>query len=744
MMPNQGAFNPTAYQAMMMGQPPPPGFGAPIVPFAFNVPPPIPPGQAPVIPPSSLQPNTSGQGAWAEFKSPDGRIYYYNHVTKQSSWDKPDELKSQAEKLLANCPWKEYKTEDGRIYYHNVVTKQSSWTVPPEIEEIKTQIKNEEAAKELKREESSQESIQTTPNLPSTTPQQPETPISAPSSSPKEPPNNVNNGNNNSQDISGQTPKSEESSEGKIESPKESILPQSVPVETKDLVDIFKDLLREKNVPSNASWEYALKLIGNDVRFERFRSHPERKQFFNAYKVQKAKDEKEEQRIKAKRAKENLEKFLQTNDKMNSNTKYRQALELFRDLDVWKVVQDADRREIFEDAIVFRAKREKEEAKQLRKRNMRVLSDILDSMTQITYKTTWQEAQQLLLDNPIFAEDADLLGMDKEDALIVFERHIRQLESEEDEEKTREKKRQIRQQRKNREAFIEFLDELHVNGKLTSMSKWVNLYHEISADPRFTAMLSQALYGSTPLDLFKFYVEHLKIRYEEEKQIIKEMMKNQNFQVSLDTTYIDFITLLNNDPRSNKLDIGNVKTVYEKLMEKEREKEKERIKEETKLRRKMEAAFLACLSKLDPPMDENSTWDHIRKLICHEEAFKEIPTENERISLFKSCIRTLEESCSHHHSKSKKSTKKTDKTSKKIKKRRVSSSSSSSSEDQLEQHHHRSHSHTRHRKKRSKSGSRTRSSKSKSTDSFSDSSSDSERKQIKLKPKYSSVNFNLI
>lgn len=43
--------------------------------------------------------------------------------------------------------------------------------------------------------------------------------------------------------------------------------------------------------------------------------------------------------------------------------------------------------------------------------------------------------------------------MDKEDALIVFEDHIRELEKEEEEEKEREKKRIKRQQRKNRDNF---------------------------------------------------------------------------------------------------------------------------------------------------------------------------------------------------------------------------------------------------------------------------------------------------
>lgn len=44
--------------------------------------------------------------------------------------------------------------------------------------------------------------------------------------------------------------------------------------------------------------------------------------------------------------------------------------------------------------------------------------------------------------------------MDKEDALICFEEHIRMLEQENDDEKEREKRRQKRTQRKNRESFL--------------------------------------------------------------------------------------------------------------------------------------------------------------------------------------------------------------------------------------------------------------------------------------------------
>lgn len=74
----------------------------------------------------------------------------------------------------------------------------------------------------------------------------------------------------------------------------------------------------------------------------------------------------------------------------------------------------------------------------------------------------------------------DLQNLDKEDALVCFEEHICMLEQEHDEDKERERRRQKREQRKNREAFIVLLDELHEQKLLTSMSLWKDLYHIIN------------------------------------------------------------------------------------------------------------------------------------------------------------------------------------------------------------------------------------------------------------------------
>ena len=47
-----------------------------------------------------------------------------------------------------------------------------------------------------------------------------------------------------------------------------------------------------QKVPSNSSWDQAMKLIVNDPRYAALRHLNEKKQAFNAYKTQRAKEEK--------------------------------------------------------------------------------------------------------------------------------------------------------------------------------------------------------------------------------------------------------------------------------------------------------------------------------------------------------------------------------------------------------------------------------------------------------------------
>lgn len=51
-------------------------------------------------------------------------------------------------------------------------------------------------------------------------------------------------------------------------------------------------LVFSQGVPSDATWDKAVRMIQNDARYEAFNKLNEKKQAFNAYKVQRAKEEK--------------------------------------------------------------------------------------------------------------------------------------------------------------------------------------------------------------------------------------------------------------------------------------------------------------------------------------------------------------------------------------------------------------------------------------------------------------------
>jgi pre-mRNA-processing factor 40 len=422
--------------------------------------------------------------------------------------------------MIASCHWKEY-TDGGKVYFHNTETKESVWTIPKELQDLKDRMdadKNKkddrggEAAaptgggivvveKKTEDEKSALEAAMaaTLASL------EPPTPQRAPSMPPEAPTRG-----------------------SKVDN-------KMVFKDKKEAMEALKDLLREKNVPSTANWEAAVKAIGKDSRYEYLSKLNEKKQAFNAYKIQRQKEEREEQRMRQKKAKEDFEDFLLNKAKMASTIKYYWLEDRFAELPVWKAVPEVERREIYVDCQHNLAKKEKEDAKTLTKRNTKRLGEILDRMTGIKNTSTWEQAQQMILENPAFADDDELLHMEKEDALVVFEDHIRELETEEENEREKVKKQVRRAQRKNRDAIVELLDELHENGKLTSMSLWVELYPMISGDVRFAVMLGQP--GSTPLDLFKFYVDDLKSRFHQEKKVIKEILKEKTYELATATSF---------------------------------------------------------------------------------------------------------------------------------------------------------------------------------------------------------------
>ena len=184
----------------------------------------------------------------------------------------------------------------------------------------------------------------------------------------------------------------------------------------------------------------------------------------------------------------------------------------------------------------------------------------------LSHKTLWKEAQDLLLEEPLFNEDTNLQNMDKEDALgtllcpgfilnhflVCFEQVIKDLEIEYDEERDRKRVLERRMYRKNRERFIGLLDQMKSQGHIHSLAIFSDLYPRFITDKRFTEMLGQP--GSTPLDLFKFYVKDLRDKLPAEKKMVKAALKSKNITILPETDFDNFTN-----------DIADIKVRYSNL-----------------------------------------------------------------------------------------------------------------------------------------------------------------------------------
>ncbi|PAV65187.1 hypothetical protein WR25_14516 [Diploscapter pachys] len=666
----------------------------------------VPPGMANTEDATDSSRSTMIDAQWCEARTADGRVYYYHKLTRETSWTKPDGAKTPQERASStpssSTIWKRFTSPEGRSYYYNMVTKVTTWEKPEgfvepgesggenkgqqseegqksnnplaQIQAAQAQAAAQNPASASSHNAAAQKASAIQLHIPSTLSSVGVIPQSAsilpsgmfqkfaPTSTKEEP-----KGESEIEKAMKATLASLTANSSASSSRAEELLAGSEADLKRRQGERFRELLRDKyndsKISANCNWEQAVKFIQHDPRFRIIQKISEKKQLFNQWKIQKQKEERDEKRLSAKRAKEQLEKFLQTHTKVKETLKYSKACDLFSREPIWTAVPSEDRHDIFKDVIEFVTKRDKEKKKEVRQRNISALAAILHSMEKISYKTTWAQAQRLLIENPQFADDTTLQSMDKEDALIVFEEHIKQLEKDHEEEKENEDNRIKRQERKVREAFQQFLVEMHKKGELTSMSLWSSLYPIISTDYRFDAMLTQT--GSTPLDLFKFYVEELKDQYGEDRKIIKEILAQQDKIVKADTQYEEFFGWVTNDQKGAAVDQGNMKFVFNSLIEKAENKKNEVEREESRKKRRLEGEFRNLLRLIQPPVDANTEWQTIRPKLEKEKAYLVLEDDEARERCFEEYKVALAESCGHHHSSSKKKKKEKKKKSRK-------------------------------------------------------------------------------
>ncbi|CAG8453577.1 7909_t:CDS:10 [Acaulospora morrowiae] len=566
-----------------------PGYQAPstLTPRSMQI---FPPGQTPPLPSTTTR-------VWTEHTSPDGRTYYHNVVTKESIWDKPDELKTPEEKALGSCPWKEFTSEGGRKYYYNSVTQVSKWEMPAEYKEFLEKLEKDQKNKESTSQTAvspSQQDFERARQLsipavspvnvtPISTPVRPHVPI-----------------------LHTQQP----------EQPK-------IEFETKEeAVAAFRQLLKDSGVKPDWSWEQTMRAIISNPMYRAIKTLTERKQAFHDYVDEMRKKEEEEKKAKIIKVRQDFISLLESHPEVNSSTRYRKVCEVLGEEPAFLAVEDERlREEIFSEYIYDLRKQEKEIQRAVRKENMEKFSHLLKSLLSITESTRWTDAQSVYTNAPEYQQDKKLQEMDMLDFLAVYEEHIRSLERETAEKKKKEMETQTRQQRRNRDAYRALMEELRQKNIITAKSKWKEIYPVIHDDERYLNMLGQP--GSSPLELFWDVVEELDEILYQQRKVVSEVLKAKDLTLNPGVTFEQFQYTLGSDERIISVNEFNLKVIFEQLQR----------KQERRQRRKLDA-FRSVFKNFETMITPEATWEQVRPVVEKTEEFHAIESEEQRIEVF--------------------------------------------------------------------------------------------------------------
>ncbi|KAI9093766.1 hypothetical protein DFS34DRAFT_652327 [Phlyctochytrium arcticum] len=558
-----------------------------------------PPGPLPMLPPASTSPwATAAPGAatpWKKHTTNDGKNYYYNTLTKQTTWETPDELKTPLERALSGTQWKEFTAADsGKKYYYNSNTKVTTWEVPAEIQAIidasqTSAVVLASDALERKEEEKS---------LPP-----------------------------------GPTAEA----------------PKTVEFSTREEAErAFKKLLHDKGVTPAWTWDETLNVIIRHPVYRALKTLAERRATFEQYVEERRQEEEHRRKTKYANDRQALRKLFSETTTIHPRTHYRKVEELLQENPVFRAVPEKDREAIYAEYSEDMKIKEKEVIRETRKENVAKFERLLNRLTSeglITLETTWEQVQTLYKAQPEYRADRKLQAMEPIDFLLTFVAHIGEICSKFQQKLDAEHRAVRRQERKNRDAFRETLLKLKENGTVHARSLWVDIYPLIKDDPSLQALLRQ--HGSSPMEIFGDVVMEILDEFRPQRREIEDRIKNLGITVTTAMTFEDFNKAIDGSALAH-ISPKNLELVYLEHLDWAVQHEKEdRRRMERKLRKKQDA-LKSVLKRLNPPLSLDSSWDSVAPRISDLEEYVSLE-ESQRLETFQKFIHRLKEKADKKH-----------------------------------------------------------------------------------------------
>ncbi|KAF2706733.1 hypothetical protein K504DRAFT_385328 [Pleomassaria siparia CBS 279.74] len=566
-------------------------------------------------------PSGAPGAVWQEAKMEDGRVYYYNPVSRVTQWNKPAEIMSDNERALVGTPWKEYKNPEGKPYWHNTDTKETTWTVPDVVKQNLQGIQQPQ--------------------------QPPKRPAAAPastwaagSSSHMSAYGDRHNDRDNYQPPE-RRERDREAGYGGDRSA--AAFGSSVELQfssPEDAEAAFMKVLKQLKVQPDWEWIRAMRAGIKDPNWRAIPEPEKRHEAFKKYCEELRTQEKNKEQERQAKMRSDFTSMLGSHPEIVHYTRWKTALAIIKDESVFRAAKDdTERRQLFEEYIITLKRAHSEKESEDKKSALEELTTVLDDL-ELEPFTRWHVAEEKLQENKQY-NSKRFDSLCRFDVLTSFQKHIKHLQREHNDRVQSERRAKYRVERKNRDAFKILLEELKGTGRLKAGTKWKEIHPIIEDDPRFLAMLGQ--HGSTPLELFWDVLEEEEGKFRTLRRYALDVLEHQRFEVDTATTFEEFLAVMRTDARTTDIDDASMRSIYAYVIAKVKKREDEERRDVEHNERHAMDDLRSALKHLEPPILVTDTWETTRLRVEKTDEFRGLKLEALRQTVFDKYIRRLKE-----------------------------------------------------------------------------------------------------
>ncbi|WWC64207.1 uncharacterized protein I303_106815 [Kwoniella dejecticola CBS 10117] len=572
-----------------------------------------------------MPPSPAKKSLWSEYTNSEGRKYWSHATTKQSVWEKPDELKTPFERALAKTQWKQYTSKD-RPYYVNTVTKETKWDLPAELKELKEKLDREEQRRAQGLGSPDRSSRSPTP----------------------EDIRELREAAANAIAPYGKLPPSSTDSPARIEAratPKVPIgeviiMPPGGFAEKSKAEEAFIYLLKREGINEQWTWDQTMRKIIMDPLYKALDTLAEKKGAFEKHINSILDTRRQAKQLRISKLRPIFHKLFSNSAEIKSYSTMKTADQVFANNKYWREAQFDERALILDEYVDDLRRMEESSERALRDRNLKTLSELIRTLD-ISVSTRWRAAHDLIVSSETFKEDTDLQKIETVDMIQVYDVYSRQLEMEHEEESKRLRIENIRKARKAREGFKLLLTELQDQGHFNRLTKFKEIYPKIKVDERYNALLG--LQGSNPLDLFMDHIDDLNEEVERSAEKLQRALSKEEKEIKLETTFDELETWIKDAKIENQFEGRVRKEVYDLIHGKlQQAAEDEQRRAERRRRHRIDDLRYA-LKKVGRHIDLEMTYEEALPHMQDLPEFKEVSEEEDRKAAFDKFVKRQKE-----------------------------------------------------------------------------------------------------